>query len=215
MRCCSICGRADSFIQTEIMRLDFDAMKSALSRLLQSPWLGAIILVAAGVLMAVVATDLGDRLPQLPSIHYAAASSQRQFPLAKIESLLARESLAQVRLATNGTHAFFTRFFELRPVPPAPAPTPALVLAQPEPTPSPTTRKAVLLYQGVYESATGQKKAFVKVERELHILTNGAKVIPDWAIADIGIRKLTLTNSSAQTNILEFNATKELEVPVK
>jgi len=45
------------------------------------------------------------------------------------------------------------------------------------------------------------------------ILTNGAKVVADHAIKDIAIRTLTLTNAAGQTNLLEFNVKRALDVP--
>ncbi len=43
----------------------------------------------------------------------------------------------------------------------------------------------------------------------------GSKVVADLVVMNIALRSVTLTNSTAQTNVLEFNARKEVEVPVQ
>lgn len=193
--------------------MNFEEMKYSLDRFLRSWWLGVAILVAAAVLLAVAASDLGNRLPVLPVLNGASAD-RKDFPLARIDALLAADAFNDARLGTNTATAFFTRHFEPPPAPP-PKPVPAAEPAPPPAPPPPTTRKAALLFQGVYGAAAGQKKAFIQVEGSLQALTNGARVIGDWSIAEISVRKLTLTNTASQTNILEFNAAKELEVPIK
>jgi hypothetical protein len=41
-----------------------------------------------------------------------------------------------------------------------------------------------------------------------------AKVVADLAMKDMNLRALTMTNLSAQTNVLEFNQKKTIEVPM-
>ena len=43
----------------------------------------------------------------------------------------------------------------------------------------------------------------------------GAKVVTNWFVAEATLQSLTLTNLTAQTNVLTLNAKKEIEVPIQ
>lgn len=198
------------------MAFDLHEMKSSLARLMKSPVLAAIIGILAVALLVLAVRGLNDPLPELPTIRVETEAGKQAIPVTKIEALLAKANVIQIKAAANGTHAFFTRHFEPPPPPPPkPVPVPEPIPTPPPQPPPPTTRKAALLYRGDYKTAGGAKRAFVQVETVEHVLTNGAVVIADWSVADIAWPILTLTNRAAQTNVLEFNKAKELEVPIK
>lgn len=166
-----------------------------------------MLLLGALVLVVLVASDLGGELPDRAGLKTRPNPTDATVLVRKIEALFAPATLKRLRPATNGISPFHTTHFQ--PLAPPPPKTP-----EPTPTPpKPATKKIQLTYQGVYQTAAGEKKAFVKVGDGLVVGTVGAKVVADWAVADIALRTLTLKNASSQTNILEFNLPKEIEVP--
>ena len=176
-------------------------------RLLENSKLFLIVLMLATLaLLALAARDLGGELPN------RAESKRRPNPpdaallVGKIEALFLPTTLSALRPATNAASLFYTTYFQPLSAPPAQPPTP---------TPPPTTKKIPLTYQGVYETAGGDKKAFVKVGEGLFVGPVGAKVVADLVVADIALRTLTLKNAASQTNILQFNVQKEIEVPAQ
>ena len=165
------------------------------------------LLLGALVLVVLAASDLGGELPNRAELETHPNPTDATVLARKIEALFAPATMKALRPATNGVSPFYTTHFQ--PLAPPPPKTP-----EPTPTPpKPAKIKMQLIYQGVYQTAAGEKKAFVKVGDGLVVGTVGAKVMADWAVADIALRTLTLKNAGSQTNILEFNVPKEIEVP--
>ncbi len=161
------------------------------------------------VLLALAVNDLGGELPHRAESKRRANPPDAAVLVGKIEALFSPATFSALRPATpqarGAASLFYTTYFEPPPAPPAQPPTPT--------PPPPTTKKIPLTYQGVYETAGGDKKAFVKVGEGLFVGPVGAKVVADLVVADIGLRTLTLKNAASQTNILQFNVVKEIEVP--
>lgn len=194
----------------------FEQISEAIAEAAGSLRLAGALLAVAAFLFFLVVLGLGHRLPALPPLLHAGSRPAEAVPVNKIQSVVSKAGLAQIRLFANAANPFFTKRFE--PAPPPPPPPAVAPTVKPEPPPAPpppVTRKLKLLYQGNYQTAAGEQKAFLTLDSNLAVLTPGAKIEGGWAVANIGMRKLTLTNASAQTNILEFNAVKEIEVPVK
>src|SRR5206468_1426922 len=126
-----------------------------------------------------------------------------------IEQLSSKTAFFRIKPLANGKEPFYTLNFE--PPPPAPAP----VIQAPKPPPPPLVKKLTVLYQGVYQTASGAKKAFLQVDGKLSILPAGSIIAADWTITDISPKNLTVTNHAAKTNVLNFNRATEIEVPVK
>jgi len=165
-----------------------------------------VLLLGALVLLTLAAYDLGGELPNRGEPKRHPNPPEATVVVGIIEALFSPVTLAALRPATNGVSPFYTTYFQ---PPPVPAPQP------PTPTPPPpTTKKIPLTYQGVYQTAGGEKKAFVKVGEGLFVGPVGAKVVADLVVADIALRTLTLKNAASQTNILQFNVQKEIEIPV-
>jgi hypothetical protein len=55
----------------------------------------------------------------------------------------------------------------------------------------------------------------VRVGTNSLVFVAGARVVADHGILDIAQRTLILTNTAGQTNVLEFNIPKVLEVPIE
>ncbi|MBI3851097.1 MAG: hypothetical protein HY298_12595 [Verrucomicrobia bacterium] len=171
-----------------------------------SKWFSTVLLLGALVLLAVAVLNLGGQLNYRPELKRRATSPNATVLVGKIEALFSPATLAACRPATNSVNPFYTTYFQPPPTPPKPA--------TPTPAPSPT-KKILLTYQGVYQTAGGEKKAFVKVGDTLFVGPVGSNVVADLAVVDIALRTLTLKNAASQTNLLQFNVPKEVEVPNK
>lgn len=175
-----------------------------LKRLENSRALLLALLFGALVLLVLVASELGGELPNRAGLKPRPYTPDVTGLARKIEALFSPGTLNTLRPATNGVSPFYTTHFQ--PPPPPPAPPPA-------PTPTPTSVKIRLTYQGLYQSAGGEKKAFIKVGEGMVAGVVGAKVVADWSVAEIALRTLILKNPASQTNLLEFNVPKEIEIP--
>ena len=157
----------------------------------------ALLLAGLAALLVFVALNLGGTLPVLPRPKARPASAPSTVPVAAVSGLLD----APPPPHWNPTNQILSPFHTTYYIPPPPQP--------------PTTRKVELTYQGSVKSADGRERAFVKVGDALLVATNGTKVVADYAIATIALRSVLLTNAAGATNLLLFNAKKEIEIPAK
>jgi hypothetical protein len=167
-----------------------------LSFLERSLWLSLLVVAGLALLLLAAATRLGGRMPGLTPLREQPRTIQRALPDAQVAQWFSLPLLTRLAPATNSVNPFYTLYFEPKP-----------------PPPPPPTKKVELLFQGWYQASSGERLAYVKLGEALLTLTNGAKVVADHAIKDIGLRTLTLTNAAGQTNVLEFNVKKALDVP--
>ncbi len=175
-------------------------------RSLENSKLFLVALLLGGLVLLVLAVrDLGGELPNRVQPKRHSNPPDATVLGGKIEALFSPTTYPALRPATNTVSPFYTTYFQPPPSPPAQPATPS--------PPPPTTKKIPLTYQGVYESASGEKRAFIKVGEGVIVGPVGAKVVADLVVADIALRTLTLKNAASQTNILQFNVTKEVEVP--
>lgn len=161
-----------------------------------------LLLISALVLLVMVALELGGNLPVRSALKGRRDSTDVPKLVQRMEALFSPATLTALHPATNSASPFYTSYFQ--PATPAPAAKPA---------PAPAAKKIQLTFQGVYQTSGGEKKAFVKVGNDLVVGSVGAKVFADWTIADIALRTLTLKNAAAQTNVLEFDVSKEFDLP--
>ena len=173
-----------------------------LRRLENSRTFSIALLVGAFLLLVLALSDLGGELRERAELKSRSVPLNAMVLARKMELLFNPAAIQAFRPATNGLPIVYTMHFQPPPPPPAPAPPPA-----------PTMKKVQLTFQGVYQTADGVKKAFIKVGEELVVGALGAKVVADWAVAEIALRTLTLKDAASQTNILEFSVAKEIEVP--
>lgn len=159
------------------------------------------LFAAAFVLLVVAALGLGGKLPVRSPLKGRPNSTDVPKLVQRMETLFAPATLTSLRPATNGPSPFYTTHFQ-----PATPPTA-------KPAPAPAAKKIQLTFQGLYQSSAGEKRAFVKVGNDVIVGTVGTKVFGDWNIADIALRDLTLKNAAAQTNVLQFNVSKEFDLP--
>ena len=168
----------------------------------KNQWLAAFLPSGLLVLLVPICADLGGALPEPPTARPRTALTPPVRPVAKIAELFSAASLGRLAPSTNAANPFYTTYFQ----PPPPPPPPPVA-------PKPTTRKISLVYQGFYQTAAGLKKAFVQADDRLLVEAVGNPIIGDLVVIDIGLRALTLKNSAARTNVLEFNIKQEVEIP--
>ncbi len=174
-------------------------------------WFSITLLGLVAVLLILVSLYLGRKVPPLPPLKPSARPRALAAPVEKIEQLSSKTAFLRVKPFAGTNEPFYTLNFK---APPAPVqPTVPVVPEPPKPPPPPPTKKVAVLYQGVYETAKGNKKAFLQVDGKLAILPLGGNVAADWDIGQIANKNLTLTNRAGQTNILNFNRATEIVVP--
>jgi hypothetical protein len=166
-----------------------------LNALKRDRWIASLLLVGLLVLLVLVLRDYGVRLPRFPQPTRHSETAFIPVSDMQLDEMLAAASIPALR-STNFTSPFFTTHFQ----PPKP--------------PAPTTRKVNMVYQGFFQSTDGDKQAFLRVDDANRTVALGRPVIADLAVSDIQTRTLTLTNSASRTNVLEFNKTVAVEVPV-
>jgi len=155
-------------------------------------WLSAAVAAGLAVLLLAALVHVGGRWPELKPLPTGAPPPVQMFLQGDEQGWLAVESVVRTDLPTNVVNPFYTLHFQ--------------------PPPPPPTKKVTLQYQGCFVSSKGVARAYVLLEKSLLILTNGARVVADHAISDIGLTNLTLTNAGT-TNVLKFRAKTVLEVP--
>ena len=72
-----------------------------------------------------------------------------------------------------------------------------------------------MTYQGFYQTGDDLKHAIFKLGEAYLVAPIGARIVTNLFIAEATMQTLTLTNLSAQTNILPLNAKKEIVVPIQ
>lgn len=84
-----------------------------------------------------------------------------------------------------------------------------------EPPPPPRTRPVSLLFQGSFTSSGGTNYGYVLMGNQTLIVTNGQRIVADYAVKKIAFPVMVLTNAVGRTNVLQFDKTTEVQVPVK
>jgi hypothetical protein len=158
-------------------------------------WFASLLLVGLLVLLLLVLRDYGVGLPRFPQPHRNPDSTLYPVSEQQWGEMLATTAVPRL-FSTNANSPFYTTHFQ----PPTP--------------PAPTTRLVNMIYQGYFQSTDGDKQAFVRVDDADRTVALGQALVADLAVSAIEARSLTLTNSAARTNRLEFNQSVSVEVPV-
>jgi len=194
-------GNNTNRLTGSVLRLvNHPVLRAALEGLEKSRFVAGALILGLAVLLFFAVAGLGSRLPAFPSGKYPIIGSIVDAPLEQIDALQNVSSWPRLDAKQNTSNPFFTMHFQ--PPPPPPPPKPA------------TSRKVDLTYQGFFETPVGGRHAFVKVGDGLVVGPAGTKVVADLMVKEMNLRTLTMTNQSAQTNLLEFNQKKTIEVPM-
>jgi len=167
---------------------------------MQRSLLAALATFVVGLLVfLLVVADFGSSMPSLPPLEtrFVAASLGPSDP--RLKELFSPTSLARLFPPTNLPCAFDTAFF--RPPPPPPPPVK-------------TTRKIALGYNGYFQTANGQVRAYALVDGTLTLLAPGATVVSDLVVSNIEWTALTLRRAGTQAVSIPFRGTVEVEVPL-
>ena len=159
-------------------------------------WIALLLLIGLVALLVSAIRQLGVGIPEFPASSAHPAAAEPPLPVGQVKDLFSVARVPRIRAETNLASPFHTLHFQPRP---------------PQP---PTTRKMDLTYLGYIKTAAGEKRAYVRVGETLFIGPVTSNVVADLAVAEIGLRTLVLTNRAAQTNVLEFDTLKRVEVPV-
>ncbi|MBP7828069.1 MAG: hypothetical protein KA236_16155 [Verrucomicrobia bacterium] len=157
--------------------------------------------VVAGVSLLVLillARDLGGAMPILPRFTAVPAPAGAGPTNPRLKEMFAPATLTQLAPATNLPAPFATTFFQPPPPPPAKK-----------------TRKVKLTYHGFFETAAGEKRAFVNVGGATTLLSLGAPVVSDLMISNIQRLELTLRRAVTQEVVIPFRGSTEVEVPIE
>lgn len=90
--------------------------------------------------------------------------------------------------------------------------------AKPKPAPKPKppgTRSVSLKFMGSVESSSGEVTAFLSVDNQLKKLRVGENIVADWNLAGVADQMLTLTNAEPRTNVIAFEKTLKIDVPIR
>jgi hypothetical protein len=158
-------------------------------------WIAGALLIGLVVLLGFVVRHFGVDIPDFPVSTRPPPAAAASVPVRRLDALDALFKVPQLWVPTNPVTPFFTTHFQ----PPAPKP--------------PTTRKVDLTYVGNLRTSRGDLRAYVRVGDTLFFGPVGSNVVGDLVVADIALRNLTV-RSGTQTNVLEFQVLKQLEVPV-
>jgi hypothetical protein len=192
-------------------------LNSAFARLAGSDWerrlqqvpasrASALVLI---VLMGLLGWGLARELFRGKEAGNRARPAARTAPVPLVPVELAaalqeRSSLAGLVPPLDQPGAFHTTHF----VPPPPGPTP------PPPAPA-ATQKLEMVYQGFFETAGGERRAFVRIADKSIVAGPGMALAGGLSVAAVAHKTLTLTNVAGETAVLDFNTRKALEVPVQ
>lgn len=101
------------------------------------------------------------------------------------------------------------------PPPPEPEPEPEPEPPPPPPPPPPTTREIVLRYQGFFETTTGERRAYLRKEEKVQLVSAEEIVVDGWKVEEILPRALVLSGADGEERRLEFNKDQKLEVSIE
>ena len=159
-------------------------------------WLAVLFLVGILSLIVLVLAQYRIGLPEFPEASAGRTPRTSGVPVDRIQALFATPSTNPGTLLADEANPFYTTFFAPKPAAP------------------PATRKIALTYQGFYETANGERRAFMKSDEALLVGGVESNVIGNLVIEDIQLRTLRLRGGTAGSNVLEFNAAREIEIPL-
>lgn len=154
-------------------------------------------LVCVSVLLFLLLSQLGGKIPERPALPSFAFRSFKSVKTAPITELLSSRIYGRLQPATNQANPFYS----IQLFPPTPPP--------------PKTRKVEVVYQGFFSTSHGEKFAYVLTNNALLIGQVGASVVTNLNIADMNMAGLILKDPAGKEVFLPFNTKQNLEVPVQ
>jgi hypothetical protein len=174
-------------------------MPAPLTHTLRSRGFALCVHLGLWLLLYLVVCRLGGKGPEFREANSFSLPIQCPAPVNRLEPLFSAGPDSALTAATNAFDPFFTTHF---------------VPAAARPTVPATTRKIPATYLGYYETGAGARQALVKLADAIVRARMGAALATNWYVAAAEFQTLTLTNASAQTNLLRLNAQHPIEVPL-
>jgi len=175
-------------------------MKSSLVDVLKSRWFAITVHAGLWILLVLGVMGLNGNLPNYNDTDSSASPPQNPVPVAGLEQLSSPAAWPKLGDDTNLANPFSTKHF----FPP-----------QVAPAPTPTTRKFEVTYQGFYQSENGPVQTMLKLGSNFIVAPVGCRMLSNLFVANATVQFLTLTNTSAKTNVLPLNTPREVEVPIQ
>jgi len=175
-------------------------MKSSLADILKSRWFAIVVHAGLWILLVLAIMGFSGNLPSFNDTDSSFSAPQSPIPVAGLEQLSSPAAWPKLAENTNNLNPFSTKHF----FPPQVAPPPA-----------PTTRKFEVTYQGYYQSENGPLQTMLKLGTNFIIAPVGSRMLSNLFVANATMQFLTLTNTSAKTNVLPLNTPREVEVPIQ
>ena len=172
-------------------------MPSLLNKVLRHRWFIMGLHGGLWLLLCLTIAHLGGKAPDYHEADVVGNPPQSPAPVAGLERLFLPSLWPKSLADTHQLNPFYTTTF----VPPVPQ--------------APTTRKILVSYQGYSQVAAGPKIIYFRVDDAISVGSIGTKIAPELFIADATMQALTLTNVTAQTNIVGLNTNREIIVPIK
>jgi hypothetical protein len=175
------------------------------SETLRSRWFSTALHAGlwALLLLALIGAGIGRQGVRYGEAEADPAGVVTPAPVAPLQRLFSTAWPKSLVDASSRNLFATTHFFVPPPPPPPPAPPP------------PTTRKIELTYQGFYRVSNGPKHALMRLGGALLDIPVGGRVVTNLFVLEADMQILTLTNSAGQTNALQLNANKTVEVPLQ
>jgi hypothetical protein len=171
-------------------------MKGWLTQILRSRWLAVATHLGLWLLLYLSLLALAGSSSSLREAEGSTLAARSPVPVAGLEDLFAPGTWPRPAADTNSLDPFYTKHFIPPTAPPA------------------TTRKIEVVYQGFYQTDNGPKQALVRLGGVFVSCPIGGTIATNVFVAELTFQTMTLTNRSAQTNVVPLNATKEIEVPI-
>jgi len=160
-----------------------------------------VILLGAAIVLLILATAGLDSQLLVFNTRESGTNSLKNAAIDRYAELFASKYYTNFVAGEKDHDVFSTTYFN-KPKP------------EPKPKP-PGTRSVVLTFMGSIENSRGEITAFLSVDAQLKKLVIGDNIVDDWHLAGVTNQSLTLTNSEPQTNVIGFEKTLKLDVPIR
>jgi hypothetical protein len=161
--------------------------------------LAAAIFATCLLMLVLLVQGFGGKLPALPRFEPATVPAGIGPTNNRVKELFLPAALAGVKPITNLQPPFATAYFQ----PPPPPPPPVI-----------RTRKVNLTYDGLFVTASGEKRAYVAVDGTMGLFSVGVPVVNDLMISNMDRLILTLRRAVTQEVTVPFRTSKEVEIPL-
>lgn len=153
------------------------------------------LLLLLGLVLALAIADLGGQIPQLANYDPRTGPDAHLKPVDQLTNLFNITNWSALTRLTNA-NPFFTTDAQTTPA------------EKTEPA-----KKIELAFQGVYQTANGQRLAFLKIGDTLATLPAGTTLEGNLVLSEVGFDAIVVTDPAGQSHQVKFNTKKTFEIP--